>query len=63
MVETKPNEPHGLYARYKRLSRGKRIIIVVFLIWLAQAAPKWTAAITASDELSAEIMKIFITPR
>jgi hypothetical protein len=36
---------------------------VVFLIWLAQAIPKWTAAVTADGELSARIMKVFVTPR
>jgi hypothetical protein len=33
------------------------------MIWLAQALPKWTVAVTADGELSAEIMKVFITPR
>ena len=64
MVEPKPdNQPAGLYARYKQLSKGKKVIVIVFLIWLAQALPKWTAAITADGELSARIMKVFITPR
>ena len=64
MVEPKTAKQHeGLYDRFKKLSIGKRIIIVVLLIWLAQAVPKWTAAITADGELSARIMKIFISPR
>jgi hypothetical protein len=64
MVEPKTVKQHeGLYDRFKKLSIGKRIIIVVLLIWLAQAVPKWTAAITADGELSARIMKIFISPR
>lgn len=64
MFEPKPGKQHaGLYERYKKLSKGKRVILIVFLIWLAQALPKWTAAITASDELSAKIMKVFVTPR
>lgn len=53
----------GLFDRYKRLSTGKKAIVVVFLIWAAQAVPKWTAAITADGELSAQIMKVFITPK
>lgn len=60
-------EPNGqnltLRARFRRLPRGKKIILIVFLIWFAQALPKWTAAITADGELSARIMKLFITPR
>lgn len=52
-----------LYARFKRLSIGKKVIVVVFLIWAAQAIPKWSAAIMADGELSARIMKAFITPR
>ena len=56
-------QPSSLYARFKKLPRGKKVILVVFLIWLAQALPKWTAAITADDELSAKIMKVFVTPR
>jgi len=52
-----------LQERFRHYSRGKKIILVVFLIWLAQALPKWTAAITADGELSAKIMKMFVTPR
>jgi hypothetical protein len=52
-----------LYARYKRLPIGKKVIVVVFLIWAAQAIPKWSAAIMADGEMSARIMKVFITPR
>jgi succinate dehydrogenase hydrophobic anchor subunit len=53
----------GLRAWFNQLATSKKVILVVMLIWLAQAIPKWTAAITASDELSAKIMKVFITPR
>ncbi len=60
--KSKPDSP-GLYQRYKRLSTSKKVILIVFLIWLAQALPKWTAAITADGELSAKIMRIFITPQ
>ena len=64
MVESKPNNQHvGLCDRYKRLSKGKKAILIVLLIWLAQALPKWTAAITADGELSARIMKVFVSPR
>ncbi len=64
MVELKPDSMLSqLHARYQKLSIGKKAILIVFLIWLAQAVPKWTAAITADGELSARIMKIFISPR
>jgi hypothetical protein len=64
MVELKPDSMLGIiFARYQKLSVGKKAILIVFLIWLAQALPKWTAAIGADDELSADIMRIFITPR
>jgi len=64
MVKLKPDKQHaGLYERFRKLPKSKRIILVVFLIWLAQALPKWTAAITADGELSAKIMKVFVTPR
>ena len=64
MIENMPDKQHtGLYQRYKRLSKGKKAILIVLLIWLAQALPKWTAAITADGELSAKIMKVFVTPR
>jgi hypothetical protein len=64
MVEPRTDKrPSGLRAWFNNLPTSKKVILVVFLIWLAQAIPKWTAAITASDELSARIMKVFITPR
>ncbi len=53
----------GLYARYKQLPTSNKVILIVFMIWLAQALPKWTVAIIADGEMSAKIMKIFITPR
>ena len=61
MAERKPKSA-GLYQRYKRLSTSKKVILIVFIIWLVQALPKWTAAITADGELSAKIMRFFITP-
>lgn len=64
MIEHKPDKHHaGLYDRFKRLPTSQRVILIVFLIWLAQALPKWTAAVTADGELSAKIMKVFVTPR
>jgi hypothetical protein len=64
MVEQKPDTSLAqLYARYQKLSTSRKVILIVFLIWLAQALPKWTAAIGADDEMSADIMRIFITPR
>jgi hypothetical protein len=64
MVEPEPGKQQaGLRVWFSNLSTSKKVILVVFLIWLAQAIPKWTAAITADDELSARIMKVFITPR
>lgn len=48
---------------YRGLSRGKRIIFVVFVIWAVQAIPKWTAAIVGDGETAAAIMTFFITPR
>ncbi len=64
MVELKPDSSLAqLYEKYRRLSTSKKVILIVFLIWLAQALPKWTAAIGADDELSADIMRLFITPR
>ena len=64
MIEPKPDSTlWTLYERYQKLSTSKKVILIVFLIWLAQALPKWTAAIGADDEMSADIMRIFITPR
>ncbi len=61
MSKKRPKSP-GLYQRYKRLSTSKKVILIVFIIWFVQALPKWTAAITADGELSAKIMRVFITP-
>lgn len=63
MKKNKPqSEYHGLYQRYKRLSTSKKVILIVFIIWLIQALPKWSAAIMADGETSAKIMRFFITP-
>ena len=52
-----------LRERYRALSRGKRMIIIVFVIWAVQAIPKWTAAIVGDGQVAASIMKVFITPK
>ena len=57
------NQNSGKFKWFKKLPASKKLILIVFLIWLAQALPKWTVAITADGELSAKIMKVFITPR
>lgn len=44
------------------LTRGKKLVLFIFIIWAAQAIPKWTAAIAADDETSAKIVGYFITP-
>lgn len=61
MNKQRPKSP-GLYQRYKRLATSKKVILIVFIIWFVQALPKWTIAITADGELSAKIMRFFITP-
>ena len=57
----------GLWARhrqwYRGLSRGRRVIYIVFWIWAVQAIPKWTVAIVGDGETAAAIMTFFITPR
>ncbi len=53
----------GLCHMFRDLSPGRKFIIAVFAIWLAQALPKWSLAITADGELSATIMRMFVTPR
>lgn len=52
-----------LMERFAAMSRGRKIVLVVFIIWAIQAIPKWTAAIVADGETSAAIMKVFVTPR
>jgi hypothetical protein len=49
--------------RFAAMSRGRKIVLIVFIIWAVQAIPKWTAAIVADGETSAAIMTFFITPR
>lgn len=52
-----------LMERLAAMSRGRKIVLIVFIIWAIQAIPKWTVAIVADGETSAAIMKFFITPR
>lgn len=52
-----------LTRKFFALSKAKRFLVAVFFIWFLQAVPKWTVAIFASDELSSQIMQMFITPR
>ena len=64
MQKSKPqSESPGLYRRYKTLSTSKKVILLVFLIWLIQALPKWVVVIVADGETSAKIMRFFYTPR
>lgn len=57
------SECPGLYNRYKRLSTSKKVILIVFIIWMIQALPKWAVVIMADGETSAKIMRFFYTPR
>ena len=64
MQESKPqSESPSLYQRYKRLPTSKKVILIVFIIWLIQALPKWTVVIIADGQTSAKIMRFFVTPR
>ncbi len=59
----KDDQSSELMERLSAMSRGKKIVLVVFIIWAIQAIPKWTAAIVADGETSADIMRFFVTPR
>ena len=61
--EPKDRAPGELRERLNAMSRGRKIVLVVFIIWAVQAVPKWTAAIVADGETSAAIMRFFIEPR
>ncbi|MEN8251401.1 MAG: hypothetical protein ABFS32_20900 [Bacteroidota bacterium] len=64
MAGQKSDKPQGGFCKwFRNLSTSKKAILIVMSIWAAQAVPKWTMAITADGQLSAKIMKIFITPR
>lgn len=60
---SKDDPPSELAERLAAMSRGKKIVLIVFIIWAIQAIPKWTMAILADGETSAAIMTFFITPR
>jgi hypothetical protein len=53
----------GFCLWFSSLPIGKKVILIVFLIWLIQAVPKWSVAIMADGEMSANIVKFFITPQ
>ncbi len=61
--ESMGHHHHGFNYWFSHLPVGKKVILVVFLIWLAQALPKWSVAIMADGEMSASIVKFFITPQ
>ncbi|MCB1894734.1 MAG: hypothetical protein H6945_04255 [Zoogloeaceae bacterium] len=48
--------------RLQAMSRGRRIILAVVVVWAVQAIPKWATAILADGETSAQIMQFFIRP-
>ena len=52
-----------LLERFQAMSRGRKIVLVVFIIWAIQAIPKWTVAVIGDGETSAAIMRVFVTPR
>ncbi len=62
-VPSKNDPPPELSERLAAMSRGRKIVLIVFIIWAIQAIPKWTVAILADGETSAAIMTFFITPR
>lgn len=53
----------SVWSKYRNLSRSRKFIVAVFVIWAFQAVPKWAVAITADGEMSAKIMTMFVTPR
>ena len=61
--EAKGGASSELSDRLSAMSRGRKIVLIVFIIWAIQAIPKWTAAIIADGETSAAIMRFFIEPR
>ncbi len=61
--EAKGGASNEVRDRLSAMSRGKKIVLIVFIIWAIQAVPKWTAAIMADGETSAAIMRFFIEPR
>jgi len=53
----------NFYSWYIRLSLGKKIIIISFILWLLQAIPKWGFVLFGDGEVAKNIMTIFITPK
>lgn len=62
-MESKEKKTPEMLERFQCMSRGKKIVFVVFVIWAVQAVPKWTAAVVGDNETSAAIVTFFITPR
>ena len=62
-ARTKDGTGRELRERIAAMSRGRKIVLIVFIIWAIQAIPKWTAAIVGDGETSAAIMTFFVTPR
>ena len=58
-----PGQTKTLRQWYRDLSRGRKIILITFVIWAVQAVPKWTVAIVGDGEVAARIMTTFVTPR
>ena len=54
---------HALAERYRALPIGKKVVLIVFIIWAIQAIPKWSLAIFSDGQVSSQIMQIFITPK
>jgi len=61
--QTQAKAAPEMLERLQALSRGKKIVLGVFVVWALQAVPKWTAAIVADGETSAAIMSYFVEPR
>ena len=51
-----------LRERIAAMSRGKKIVLIVFIIWAVQAIPKWTAAIVADGETSGLAASLLLIP-
>ncbi len=47
---------------YCRLPTSKKVILLLFLVWLVQALPKWGFALLADGERAALVMRMFIVP-
>ncbi|MCB1888410.1 MAG: hypothetical protein KDH20_12450 [Rhodocyclaceae bacterium] len=54
--------PREVMERLQAMSRGRKIILAVVVIWAIQALPKWATAILADGETSAAIMQLFVRP-